>query len=353
MKKVFLTFNLILLTLTTILFTTNPTNLSAQNENSPNTDPKFSLRFDTRFDYQYTVYGKDDKTNLRPDSEGGFVGRYLKMVIDGKISDKFSYSFRHRLYVDPSNPKEFFSATDWANITYTPSSKFSITAGKQIITVGTFEYDYAPIDMHYASHFWNNVTPYQIGVKFGYIPNSKHSIFAQITNSPYSKNGFENLYAYNLIWYGNFSNWFKTIYSANLMEYEQGDYINYIALGNRFLFGKFTIDVDYMNRYAGKGTAFFKDFTVLGKVSYDINNYIRLFTKGGYDQNLSQEPGEAFIFDRTVVPGTKKGFYGAGVEFFPLTTATNKIRLPAFWYSTSENPIPQSFNIGEIGRAHV
>ena len=116
MRKVLLTFNLILLTLTTILLTS--TNLNAQNENTTNTDPKFSLRFDTRFDYQYTIYGKDDKTNERPESEGGFIGRYLKMVIDGKISDKFSYSFRHRLYVDPANPREFFSATDWANITY-------------------------------------------------------------------------------------------------------------------------------------------------------------------------------------------------------------------------------------------
>lgn len=339
MRTILITFNLILLTFLSA-------NLFAQNKPESNTDPKFSLRFDTRFDYQYTTYGKNDNTDITPKDESGFVGRYLKLVIDGKINDKFSYSFRHRLYVDPANPREFFSATDWANITYSPSSKFSITAGKQIITVGTFEYDFAPIDVYYASNFWNNVNPYQIGVKVGFMPNNKHSIFAQVTNSPFSNKGFQNLYAYNLIWYGNFSNWFKTIYSANLMEYSQGDYINYIALGNRFSFGKFTLDVDYINRYAGKNTAFFNDFTILGRISYDINNYFKLFTKGGYDQNLTQEPGEEFIFDRVVVPGIKQGYYGAGIEFFPLTTATNKIRLHAFWYSTTENPIPQTFNVG-------
>lgn len=309
-------------------------------------DSKISLRFDTRFDGEYTTFGKDNFTGERPDNKGGFVGRYLKLLIDGKISDKFSYSFRHRLYVDPANPKEFFSATDWANITYHPNSKFSVTAGKQMICIGTFEYDYAPIDVFYASDFWNHVSPFQIGVNLGFMPSPRHKLYAQVTNSPFSTKGFENIYAYNVIWYGNLARWFNTIYSANMIEYEKGHFINYIALGNRFTWGRADIDVDYMNRYAGKKTAFFADFTLMGKISFRISDYFKVFTKGGYDQNTAQDEKAGFIYDRYVLPGVKRGFYGAGVEYFPLTTARSNIRLHAFWYSTNENPVPQTFNIG-------
>ncbi len=311
-----------------------------------NQDSKLTIRFDTRFDAEYTAFGKDDNTGKRPDSKGGFIGRYLKLIIDGKISEKFSYSFRHRLYVDPAKPKEFFSATDWANITYHPNSKFSVTAGKQMICIGTFEYDYAPIDVYYASDFWNHVSPFQIGVNVGFVPSPEHKLYAQVTNSPFSAKGFQNIYAYNVIWYGNINKWFSTIYSANMIEYEKGHFINYIALGNRFKWGRADFDLDYMNRYAGKKTAFFADFTLMGKISLWINDYFKVFTKGGYDRNNTQPHDTEFIYDRYVLPGVKRGFYGAGVEYFPLTTAKNNIRLHAFWYSTSENPVPQTFNIG-------
>lgn len=318
--------------------------ISAQEANSQ--DNKITIRFDTRFDAEYTTYGKDAHTHLRPEDKGGFVGRYFKLLVDGKISDKFSYSFRHRLYVDPANPKEFFSATDWASITYHPNSKFSLTAGKQMICIGTFEYDYAPIDVHYASDFWNHVSPFQIGINVGFKPSARHTLYAQVTNSPFSTKGFQNMYAYNLIWYGNLAKWFNTIYSANLIEYEKGNFINYLALGNRFTWGKADIDVDYMNRYAGKKSAFFADFTLMGKISYRVSDYFKIFAKGGYDQNNAQKKDAAFIYDRYVLPGIERGFYGAGVEYFPLTTAKNNIRIHAFWYSTNENPVPQTFNIG-------
>lgn len=320
--------------------------LTAQETLEPNQDKKLFIRFDTRFDFQYTAFGKDKDTHIKPEDESGFAGRYLKLLIDGKINEKFSYSFRQRLYTNHTNPKEFFSATDWANITYTHNDKFSITAGKQMICIGTIEYDYAPIDVYYASDFWNHVSPFQVGVNVGFRPNDKHTIHAQVVNSPFSEKVFSNLYAFNTIWYGTITNWFKTIYSANMIEYEQGNYINYLALGNKFHFGNIEADLDYMNRYAGKNTAFFEDFTIMGKVSYNIGKKFKVFTKGGYDQNTTQLPGEEFIYDRYVLPGVKRGFYGAGAEYFPLVTSNNNLRIHAYWYSTTENPIPQTFNVG-------
>ena len=154
-----------------------------------------SLKMDVRFDGE--VAG----------SESGFVGRYLKLLANGNLNDKFSYSFRHRLYVGHSDPKAFFNATDWANVTYKANDRFSVTAGKQMICIGTIEYDYAPIDVYFASDFWNHVSPFQVGVNVGFKVGENNQLYAQITNSPFSVEPMESLYAYNVIWYGKPAKW--------------------------------------------------------------------------------------------------------------------------------------------------
>lgn len=309
-------------------------------------DPSIAIRMDVRFDGEFTGYGKDDITGERPSSDAGFVGRYLKILADGKINDKFSYSFRHRLYIDNGDTKSFFNSTDWANVTYRPNSRFSVTAGKQMICIGTIEYDYAPIDVYFASDFWNHVSPFQIGVNVGYSPAEGHQFYAQVTNSPFSQKALENLFAYNVIWYGRLAPAVSTIWSVNMIEYEQGHYINYLALGNKINLGKAVVDLDYMNRYAGKGSAFFEDFSLHGKVSCAVSDNVNIFAKGGYDVNRAQEQGAPFVYDRYVLPGVELGFYGAGVEYFPIKDDKKSLRVHAFWCSSTADPMPQTFNVG-------
>ena len=308
-------------------------------------DPFVSVKMDVRFDGEVNGYGKDD-SGERPSADAGFVGRYLKLLVDGKITDKFTYSFRQRLYTGHTDPKSFFSATDWANVTWHATDKFSVTAGKQMICIGTIEYDYAPIDVYFASDFWNHVSPFQIGVNVGFSPAKGHQLYAQVTNSPFSAAALDNLFAYNLIWYGKISDHFNTIWSVNMIEYDQDNFINYIALGNKFKFGKTEIDLDYMNRYAGKGTAFFEDFSLHGKVAVAVSPSVNLFAKGGYDMNNAQTPDANYVYDRYVLPGVKLGFYGAGVEYFPIKDAKKSLRFHAFWCSNTSSPVPQTFNIG-------
>lgn len=293
-----------------------------------------SVKMDVRFDGEVT------------DDRSGFLGRYLKLIVNGDINDRFSYSFRHRLYVDHEDPGSFFNATDWANVTYKANDWFSVTAGKQMICIGTIEYDYAPIDVYFASDFWNHVSPFQVGVNAGFRIGENNRIYAQVTNSPFSCQTMEGLYAYNVIWYGKPADWYNTIWSANLIEYEEGHFINYLALGNKFNFGHTSVDLDYMNRYAGKGTAFFEDFSLHGKIHYDVSEYVSLFAKGGYDVNRSQKADADFAYDRYVLPGVELGFYGAGVEYFPIKENRQALRLHAFWCSNTSSPMPQTFNIG-------
>lgn len=304
--------------------------------------PMVSVKFDARFDGVATTF-LDDK-NDEYDVENGFVGRYLKIIVSGDISDKFSYSFRKRLYTKNSDPLDFFSATDWANVTYKINKKFSLTAGKQVVSIGTFEYDYAPIDVYFASCFWNNVNPFQIGVNFGYAPDENNQLFAQVVNSPFSVKSLEGIYAYNLIWYGKVNEWLNTIYSLNFIEYEKGHFINLIALGNKIKFNGGEVDIDYINRYAGNNTPFLGDYTLLSNVKFNLSDKFRLFVKGGYDVNNAQAEGARFVYDRYVQPGFDGGFYGAGMEFFPLKK--DDLRIHAFFYSTSNEPQPLVFNIG-------
>lgn len=312
--------------------------VAAYGQGEPAGDPGISLKLDARFDGEFA-----DKE----ESEGGFVGRYLKVLVNGRINDKFSYSFRHRLYVDHQNPRSFFNATDWANVTYHPNEKFSVTAGKQMVCIGTIEYDYAPIDVYFASDFWNHVSPFQIGVNVGFLPDRNNKFYLQVTNSPFSTRELENIYAYNLIWYGKVTGWYSTIWSANMIEYQKGHFINYIALGNKIEpHRRLEIDLDYMNRYAGKGTAFLEDFSLHGRVSYAVSECVNIFAKGGYDVNRAQDPSAGFVYDRYVLPGVDLGFYGAGMEYFPIKDARQALRIHAFWHSNTSDPVPNTFNIG-------
>lgn len=317
-----------------------PTAVCAQVENCQGGDPSLSIKVDARFDGEQTTYGDGLP------SDGGFAGRYLKVLVNGKINSRFSYSFRHRLYVAHQEPKSFFNATDWANVTYHHNDRFTVTAGKQMVCIGTIEYDYAPIDVYFASDFWNHVSPFQIGVNVGYKAGDNHQFYAQVVNSPFSQQSMENIYAYNLIWYGRLAPWYNTIWSVNMIEYEKDHFINYIALGNKFHFGKTSVDLDYMNRYAGKDTDFFDDFSLHGKVSYAVNGNVNIFAKGGYDVNRGQKEGASFVYDRYVLPGVDLGFYGAGVEYFPIKTDKQALRIHAFWCSNTSDADPQTFNVG-------
>ena len=53
-----------------------------------------------------------------------------------------------------------------------------------------------------------------------------------------------------------------------------------------------------------------------------------------------------FVYDRYVLPGVELGFYGAGVEYFPIREAKQALRFHAFWCSNTSEPVQQTFNVG-------
>lgn len=320
----------------------------AQDVDLSSGNPEVNIKIDTRFDGQLNTFGHDADGN-RPSTEKGFKGSYLMLLMDGRITEKFSYNFRYRLYKDNNTPSEFFNATDWLYLQYSPNDKWSFVAGKQAVAIGTMEYDLNPIDVFFASDFWNNTNPWQIGVAAHYSVNPSNTLNLQISNSPFSTKTLDNLMSYNFMWSGKVADWWQVANSVNMIEYAEGRYINYVALGNRLnIYDKVELELDYVNRYGGRSTPVFADFTVIANADWNVNNRVTLFAKAGYDQNHSQaaDTPEDRIVDRTVLPGVERTVYGCGIKYYPIVTRRNTVRLHALWNSSSDTPRCHTFLVG-------
>lgn len=307
-----------------------------------------SVKFDARFDWQSSFTHNAD---AKPDYASNFNGRYLMLMLDGNISSKFSYSLRYRM-IHPSHENSWrgvFNATDWAQLTYRPTKNWEITAGKMLVFYGSYEFDKNPLDVYMWSGWGGRVGCFQFGVLGKYITDDgRNNILFQINNSPFADPlSLGAMYSYTVQWNGNFGV-FNALYSDNLIEYQPGRFINYISLGNQFNFGPATIEIDYMNRYGARGTKFFDDFSLIGRVKYDVCSQLTIFAKGGLDYNMAQEVGATDVIDMLILPGERNVYYGAGFEFFPIKDSKN-VRIHAFWQSGSNNLDGQSWNNHNVG----
>ena len=108
------------------------------------------------------------------------------------------------------------------------------------------------------------------------------------------------------------------------MEQNKGEYINYIALGNMFDFGKLDFYVDFMNRgFFNQKDFLLGDFTIIGEVKYAFTDKFTAMVKGGYDRNkhsyldYSGAWPTPQAFDMAVLPGVEYTFAGLGFEAYP------------------------------------
>ncbi|MBQ7878108.1 MAG: porin [Bacteroidaceae bacterium] len=269
-----------------------------------------NLRMEARADYQ-SEYRNSSAVN----DNSGFKGKFLNIRMDGNITDDFSYSYRQRLN-KPNGNASFFDATDWIYLTYT-NSNWSLSAGKQVVGIGGYEYDRAPIDLYFCSEYWNNIPCYKIGASVAYTTDSgKDKYLLQVCESPFRDNQFnienKQMYAYNLMWYGSHG-WFNTIYSTNIIEFLPGKYINYIVLGHKVNFGCFSLELDIMNRATDEHAFFGKDMSIMGELQWRPLESLNVFAHVTYDVNNTDAAG-----DFCVVPGTEITRVGGGVEFYPI-----------------------------------
>ena len=310
------------------------------------------LSVETRGDYS-----RDYHDGHYRQDHSGFQGRYLNVLMNGRINSQFSYSYRQRLN-KASLDAGFFNATDWMFLDYKPSERWTLSAGKQVIDIGGYEYDYAPINIFFSSEYWNQTGCYAWGASVAYKPTEDDVVRAQICQSPYrelERLKDKDLYSFNLMWYGTHAFW-GTKWSVNMVQWDNGHYISYIALGNEFRFSdKVSLELDYMNRATNRHTFFFRDCSVMGQLNVQPMSRLKFFAKATYDVNHTADAA-----DYTVLPGTEMTRVGGGIEFFPL--GDDRVRLHAnYCYSFGTNTNPDAVmldkhsvvDLGLTWRLHV
>lgn len=299
----------------------------SQDKSKPVTSEIARLDFEARIDFDGV--NRDGHTD---DANTGFKGKYLMFRLDGMIVPGLTYSWRQRFNKNMAD----FNATDWVYLNYAVD-RWNFQVGKEIVAIGGYEYDKAPIDLYGCSVFWNNIPCYAFGVSAGYGITKKDRLTFQVSESPFAHAGNRNMYGYNLMWTGTHG-FFQSIYSANLMEYAKGRYISYLALGNKFTAGKTTLELDLMNRAASHQTFFFKDCSLMAELSYNPNARWRIFGKYTYDVNHSGTNA-----DLVVSEGTELNMAGAGLEYFPLMKKRHRLRIhAACYYSWGKNGNPDN-----------
>ncbi|MBQ6695063.1 MAG: porin [Bacteroidaceae bacterium] len=284
-----------------------------------------NLRLEARADYQ-----REYADGSEVEDNCGFKGKFLNIRMDGKLGNGFSYSYRQRLN-KPNKDASFFDATDWINLTYSTGA-WSFGGGKQVVAIGGYEYDAAPIDLYFCSEYWHHIPCYQVGVSAAYtIGGGSDKFMVQVCQSPWRANAGD-MYAYNLMWCASYSN-FSTLCSVNMMEVYPGKYINYIALGTELQVGECKLRLDLMNRASDEHAFWGKDISMVGEAEWLPNEHLTLFAKATYDVNNTDGS-----LDLCVLPGTEITRVGAGVEYYPMKNGSKDVRLHAnACYTFGEN----------------
>ena len=236
-----------------------------------------NIEIGARVDYQ-----RDYRQGDAFDDNCGFKGKYLMFLVTGNINEKFSYVYKQRLNEIHKNAN-FFDGTDQLKLMYRFNKKWDITAVKMSMAFGSYEYQYDPMDMYMYSEWGNSIPCYKFGASLGWNAGANDRFELQFHESPFDKRHMD-LYAYSLAWYGTHKA-LKTVYTANVLEYQPGEFIYYLGLGHHLDLGNFAVEFEYLNRATKNHAFFFKDYSIVGQVAYRPTDRWNVYAKATYGYN--------------------------------------------------------------------
>ncbi len=290
-----------------------------------------SFNAEARLDWQYV--GTDGDTNR---ANTGFVGKYIALGAHGTLAKGLTYNWRQRFSRTPKD-HTFWDQTDFLDINY-KSGRWNIGAGKQVVLIGGYEYDRAPINLMSPNIFVTNVACYQFGVSGGVQLTPGDKLLFQISQSPYADSADRNLYAFNLMWRGAHAITdqvrLETVWSVNEIQYEKGQYCNFIALGNKFVVNdRFTLLLDAITR-TYHDNSIFKNNTFMAEVAYNLSPAWKFTGKVSYDCNMGRNKTTKTEISR----GSEITMVGAVAEWYPIRNSRHTLRAhAAAFYSFGKN----------------
>lgn len=285
--------------------------------------------FETRFSWQMlNLAGQTD------DNVTGFRGEFINLSLNARIYKGLSIAWRQRL--NRLTERTFWDATDWLQMNYAPNDKWLISAGKQVVAIGGYEYDRAPIDIYYNnSEYWNHIGCYQLGASVAYNFSKDDRLTFQFSNSPFRQEiGSNNTYGLSLMWNGRHGIW-ETIWSVNAFQCTRDRWMNYIALGNKFNFlpNHLWLELDYVNRASSGQTFLFEDCSVIAELSGKPHSTVRVYAKYNYDVNNTGTDADLYVMSGTEMHGVS-----GGIEYEPFKKHPEVLRVfAAAGYSWGEN----------------
>ena len=292
-----------------------------------------NMRIESRGDFQY------ENIDGNPmDAVNGFRGKQLNLRLNGTINDSWSYVYRQRMG-KPNVDASYFDAVDHINLTYTTGA-WSFTGGKQTVAVGGYEYDRAPIDFYFGSEYWYNMACYQWGVNARYAADneSKDAVTLQVVQSPF-RGINPSMLSYNLMWTCSYG-WVDYLHSVNMLEYQPGKYVYFLAVGYQFNLGDFTLQLDFMDRYDAINGEF-NDCSVMTDLSWKASDKLNIFGKYSFDMN------DGNYADYCVLPGTELNRVGAGFEYFPIENSKDVRFHGAYSFAWGKNGNPYGSVYGD------
>ncbi len=312
---------------------------------------KFNVYFNFQSSFDAIKIGEGDL-------QTGFKARQLRLEFRGKITDKLSYRFRHRLNKGTAGQSQdnLAKATDLIYATYQATDKFAITFGKQCQAWGGFEFDLNPMNIYEYSDFIEYMDNFMLGVNFNYrftpnnelniqITDSRNSVFAETFNAANILKsdgtgvdgkivGSNSPLTYILNWNGNlFNGKFQTRWAWGLQTQAKDKYSKMLTLGNKLNLNKFQIAFDYMRADDDIDRLGYASAAAGGKTFQDVT-YNSFITKMEFQPTEKWNLFAKYMYE-TASLNNVKGFnnfrkshgYFAGVEYLPFKSEDLRVFL--------------------------
>lgn len=262
-------------------------------------DEMLNIMIDTRVDMQGTMNNSDL-------DELSFEGQTFKIWLVGEIIPGIRYRVRHRLNKPQTPLREGYSgATDQAWLAFDLGKDWTITAGKQSVQFGTFEYDYNPADIYLPTMAFNDLDAYKTGVNVAYRFKGQ-TMNLQVVNSDapqFASEKYKNkALAINALWEGAlFNNVLKTRWGYGAFQHNKGKFYHWFTLGTQLNISKFTTELDY---YLGNrdmdygadvddenlGARYVRDQSLALNFKYNFGKW-KPFIKGTWNQRHDKDFG--------------------------------------------------------------
>ena len=263
----------------------------------------------------FHVYSRLDASQSLPAANSDFKKKFnlgnssLYLMTDGTITDRLSYdvslNFLNRAPKGLYSKDTFFAPDkgtnfiNWANLTFSLSDSWSISAGKQIAYMGGWEEDpydvEQPLDL--MSQDWNNINVYLWGASVDFSPNENSTFGLQITQSPLSGYMFAKnspaKFAFNFNAQVGENDENTSIARFNHAQRKEAEGVWMLTLAHKYESDNFHAWLDFTDKWSSWKFNKVRNSNIVAALGYGfLDGELDFTLKGGYQQ--CNENGDYF-----------------------------------------------------------